>query len=354
MADELLVVEDLEKYFPVTRGIIFQKQVAAVQAVDGVSFSVKAGETLGVVGESGCGKSTMARCIMRLLDPTGGKVLFEGRDITRLSRAQMRPIRREMMMIFQDPYASLNARKRVGFIVAEALEVHRLGTDAEVKRRVQELLEVVGLNPEHYNRFPHEFSGGQRQRIGVARALAVNPKLIVCDEPVSALDVSVQAQILNLLKDLQQDFGLTYVFIAHDLNVVRHISDRVMVMYLGKVVELAERDKLYAEPKHPYTGALLSAVPIPNPEMGRQRKPVVLEGDVPSPINPPSACRFHPRCPRFHEGHCDVEEPLLTSISNGHVAACHYPLERWPLTAEEFSQSRSGRTEAKATAEAEA
>jgi oligopeptide/dipeptide ABC transporter ATP-binding protein len=306
MADDLLVVEDLEKYFPVTRGIIFQKQVASVQAVDGVSFNVKAGETLGVVGESGCGKSTMARCIMRLLDPTGGKVIFNGRDITRLSRAQMRPIRREMMMIFQDPYASLNARKRVGFIVAEALEVHKLGTDAEVKRRVQELLEVVGLNPEHYNRFPHEFSGGQRQRIGVARALAVNPKLIVCDEPVSALDVSVQAQILNLLKDLQEDFGLTYVFIAHDLNVVRHISDRVMVMYLGKVVELAERDQIYAAPKHPYTGALLSAVPIPNPEMGRLRKPVVLEGDVPSPINPPAACRFHPRCPRFHEGHCDV------------------------------------------------
>ena len=257
MADDLLVVEDLKKHFPITRGIIFQKQVAAVQAVDGISFSVKAGETLGVVGESGCGKSTMARCIMRLLDPTGGKVVFEGRYITHLSRAQMRPIRREMMMIFQDPYASLNARKRVGFIVAEALEVHKLGTDAEVKRRVQELLEVVGLNPEHYNRFPHEFSGGQRQRIGVARALAVNPKLIVCDEPVSALDVSVQAQILNLLKDLQEDFGLTYVFIAHDLNVVRHISDRVMVMYLGKVVELAERDQIYAEPKHPYTGALL-------------------------------------------------------------------------------------------------
>ena len=297
MADDLLVVEDLQKYFPITRGIIFQKQVAAVQAVDGITFSVKAGETLGVVGESGCGKSTMARCIMRLLDPTGGKVVFDGRDITHLSRAQMRPIRREMMMIFQDPYASLNARKRVGFIVAEALEVHKLGTDAEVKRRVQELLEVVGLNPEHYNRFPHEFSGGQRQRIGVARALAVNPKLIVCDEPVSALDVSVQAQILNLLKDLQEDFGLTYVFIAHDLNVVRHISDRVMVMYLGKVAELADRDQLYAAPKHPYTGALLSAVPIPNPDVGRQRKPVVLEGDVPSPINPPVGMSVPPALP---------------------------------------------------------
>ena len=333
---ELLVVEDLKKHFPVTRGILFQKQVASVKAVDGVSFTVRSGETLGVVGESGCGKSTMARCVMRLLDPTGGKVEFDGRDITRLSRTDMRPIRREMMMIFQDPYASLNARKRVGFIVAEALEVHKLGTEKEIKRRVQELLDVVGLNPEHYNRFPHEFSGGQRQRIGVARALAVNPKLIVCDEPVSALDVSVQAQILNLLKDLQRDFGLTYVFIAHDLNVVRHISDRVLVMYLGKVVELAPRDVIYREPKHPYTGALLSAVPIPNPELGRQRKPVVLQGDVPSPLNPPAACNFHPRCPRFQEGHCDVEAPPLYQFGSGHLAACHYPLESWPLTEDEM------------------
>jgi oligopeptide/dipeptide ABC transporter ATP-binding protein len=334
--NELLVVEDLQKYFTVTRGIIFQREVASVKAVDGISFTVSEGETLGVVGESGCGKSTMARCVMRLLEPTGGRIVFDGRDITKLSRSAMRPIRREMMMIFQDPYASLNPRKRVGFIVAEALEVHKLGTEAETKRRVQELLEVVGLSPEHYNRFPHEFSGGQRQRIGVARALAVNPKLIVCDEPVSALDVSVQAQILNLLKDLQRDFGLTYVFIAHDLNVVRHISDRVMVMYLGQVSELAKGTDLYREPKHPYTGALLSAVPIPDPELGRQRKPVVLEGDVPSPINPPSACRFHPRCPRFHEGHCDVEEPVLRSMGAGHLAKCHYPLEGWPLTEEEF------------------
>jgi len=336
MADDLLVVEGVEKHFPITRGIIFQKEIASVKAVDGVTFSVRPGETLGVVGESGCGKSTLARCIMRLLDPTAGRIVFDGRDITRLSRSDMRPIRREMMMIFQDPYASLNPRKRVGFIVAEALEVHKLGSDAEIKRRVQELLEVVGLNPEHYNRFPHEFSGGQRQRIGVARALAVNPKLIVCDEPVSALDVSVQAQILNLLADLQKDFGLTYVFIAHDLNVVRHISDRVMVMYLGKVAELADRNSLYTEPKHPYTGALLSAVPIPNPELGRARKPVVLEGDVPSPINPPSACHFHPRCPRFRAGHCDVDEPPLYPFGDGHVAACHYPLERWPLQEDEF------------------
>jgi oligopeptide/dipeptide ABC transporter ATP-binding protein len=341
---ELLVVEDLKKHFPVTRGIVFQKQVGAVRAVDGVSFAVREGETLGVVGESGCGKSTMARCVMRLLDPTGGRVVFDGRDITTLSRAQLRPIRREMMMIFQDPYASLNARKRVGFIVAEALEVHKLGTPSEVKRRVQELLEVVGLNPEHYNRFPHEFSGGQRQRIGVARALAVNPKLIVCDEPVSALDVSVQAQILNLLKDLQRDFGLTYVFIAHDLNVVRHISDRVLVMYLGHTVELATRQQLYGEPKHPYTGALMSAVPIPDPELGRQRKRIVLEGDVPNPINPPSACWFHPRCPRFHEGHCDVETPPLNDFGSGHLAACHYPLEKWPMTDEEMRRGASSTT----------
>jgi oligopeptide transport system ATP-binding protein len=242
-----------------------------------------------------------------------------------------------MMMVFQDPFASLNGRKRVGFIIGEALKVHGIGTEAEIKRRVQGLLDVVGLNPEHYNRFPHEFSGGQRQRIGIARALAVNPKLIVCDEPVSALDVSVQAQILNLLKDLQQEFGLTYVFIAHDLNVIRHISDRVLVMYLGHIVEMASRDQLYREPRHPYTGALLSAVPLPSPEAGRNREQLVLEGDVPNPINPPSGCWFHPRCPRFHEGRCDVEEPALQPFGHGHAAACHYPLERWPMSPAEIA-----------------
>ena len=338
---ELLVVEDLQKYFPVTRGLVFQKEVAQVKAVDGVNFTLEAGQTLGVVGESGCGKSTMARCLARLLEPTGGKIVFDGRDITHLDRSAMRPIRRDMMMVFQDPYASLNARMRVGAIVGEPLEVHGIGSDHDRKRRVQELLEVVGLNPEHYNRFPHEFSGGQRQRIGIARALAINPKLIICDEPVSALDVSVQAQILNLLKDLQKDFDLTYIFIAHDLNVVRHVSDRVMVMYLGKPVETGSRHELYAEPKHPYTGALLSAVPIADPTLGRARKQIVLTGDVPSPINPPAACRFHPRCPRFVDGKCNVDEPLMTPVpgASDHEFACHFPLERWPLDEEDFRRS---------------
>ena len=333
--NELLRVEGLQKHFPVTRGLVFQKEVGSVKAVDGVNFSLKAGETLGVVGESGCGKSTMARCVARLLEPTGGKIWFDGRDITHLDRADMRPVRRDMMMVFQDPYASLNPRKRVGSIVGEPLEVHGVGSDEERKRRVQELLEIVGLNPEHYNRFPHEFSGGQRQRIGIARALAINPKLIICDEPVSALDVSVQAQILNLLKDLQAEFGLTYIFLAHDLNVVRHISDRVMVMYLGRAVELGSRDDLYREPKHPYTGALLSAVPIADPEQGRSRKQIILEGDVPSPLNPPEACHFHPRCPRFVDGKCNVDTPELVQHGS-HLAACHFPLERWPMSEEEM------------------
>jgi peptide/nickel transport system ATP-binding protein len=332
VADELLVVEDLEKHFPVTRGIIFQKEVARVRAVDGVSLSIRKGETLGVVGESGCGKSTMARCVMRLLETTGGRITFEGQDITHLKGQSLLKVRREMMMVFQDPYASLNPRKRVGFIIGEALDVHKVGTAAENKRRVQELLDVVGLNPEHYNRFPHEFSGGQRQRIGVARALAIRPKLIVCDEPVSALDVSVQAQILNLLKHLQREFDLTYMFIAHDLDVVRHISDRVAVMYLGKIVEVGGGQALYDRPLHPYTGALLSAIPVPNPDVARARRPIVLEGDVPSPINPPNACRFHPRCPRFQPGTCDVDEPQLSAADDdGHLKACHFPLETWPM-----------------------
>jgi oligopeptide/dipeptide ABC transporter ATP-binding protein len=336
MNEEILVVENLRKHFPVSRGIVFKKQIGAVKAVDGISFTVRSGETLGVVGESGCGKSTMARCIMRLLDPTDGKIVFEGRDITRLSSAEMRPVRRDMMMIFQDPYASLNPRKRVGFIVGEALHVHEKLSELQIRRRVQELLEVVGLNPEHYNRFPHEFSGGQRQRIGIARALALSPKLIVCDEPVSALDVSVQAQILNLLKDLQRDFNLTYIFIAHDLNVVRYVSERVMVMYLGKMAEFANAKDLYDTPKHPYTGALLSAVPVPDPKLGRTRQQIVLEGDVPNPINPPSGCVFHPRCPRFHPGVCDVEDPPPFGFGQGHQAKCYYPLERWPMTADEI------------------
>ncbi len=348
MAEELLRVENVKKYFPITRGIIFQKQVAAVQAVDDVSFTVERGETFGIVGESGCGKSTLARVILRLLDPTSGSIVFEGRDISRLSRSDMRPVRREMMMIFQDPYASLNPRRRVGFIVGEALEINKMGTEREIKRRVQELLEVVGLNPEHYNRFPHEFSGGQRQRIGIARALAVNPKLIVADEPVSALDVSVQAQILNLLKDLQSEFGLTYIFIAHDLNVVRHISDRVMVMYLGKAAEITDAATLYEHPKHPYSGALLSAVPIANPKLGRARSSVVLEGDVPNPINPPNGCRFHPRCPRSQEGICDVVEPRIGLAAEGYRAACFFPLERWPLTAQEMTAVDPALVEAKA------
>jgi oligopeptide/dipeptide ABC transporter ATP-binding protein len=339
---ELLVVENLEKHFPVTSGLVFQREIGAVKAVDGVSFTVNAGETLGVVGESGCGKSTMARCVARLLQPTGGKIIFDGRDITNLNRNDMRPVRREMMMVFQDPYASLNPRKRVGSIVGEPLDVHGIGAEKDRKRRVQELLEIVGLNPEHYNRFPHEFSGGQRQRIGIARALAINPKLIICDEPVSALDVSVQAQILNLLKDLQRDFGLTYICIAHDLNVVRHVSERVMVMYLGKAVEIGSRDQLYREPKHPYSGALLSAVPIADPELGRSRKPIVLQGDVPSPLNPPQACPFHPRCPRFVDGKCNVDVPPLEPVGDDstHLAACHFPLEHWPMTEDEMRRAQ--------------
>ncbi len=297
----------------------------AVKALDGVSLTVRRGETLGIVGESGCGKSTLARVIMRLLEPTSGTVHFDGTDITHLSDGDMRRHRRELQMIFQDPYASLNPRKRVGAIVAEPLEVHGIGTDSARKRRVQELLEVVGLNPEHYNRFPHEFSGGQRQRIGIARALALRPKLIIADEPVSALDVSIQAQIINLLESLQDEFGLSFIFVAHDLGVVRHVSDRIAVMYLGKLVEGAAGAALYDNPIHPYSTALLSAVPIPDPRANAEREPLVLEGDVPSPIDPPSACRFHTRCPWASEVCSEIEPPLL-DYGSDHLAACHHPL----------------------------
>jgi peptide/nickel transport system ATP-binding protein len=324
--DDLLVVEDLRKDFPLQRSSILDRDPGVVRAVDGVSFTLRRGETLGIVGESGCGKSTLARCITRLIDPTAGRVLFEGRDITALERDAMRPLRRRLTMVFQDPFGSLNPRKRIGYIVSEPMIVHDIGTEAERRRRAQELLEIVGLNPEHYNRFPHEFSGGQRQRIGIARALAANPSLVICDEPVSALDVSVQAQILNLLKDLQRDFDLTLIFVAHDLSVVRHVADRVMVMYLGRVVELAPAAELYANPQHPYTSALLASVPIPDPELGRARERIVLAGDVPSPVDPPSACRFHPRCERFAAGVCDVDDPQLETAAPRRLVRCHYPL----------------------------
>ena len=324
MSEPIVRVRNLVKHFPVTQGIVFQRQVGAVHAVDDVSFDLHEGETLGLVGETGCGKSTTARLVTRLLDPTSGTIEYRGRDIASIPRRELKPLRREMQMIFQDPYSSLNPRKTVGTIVGEPFRIHGLDEGREWrKRRVQELMERVGLNPEHYNRFPHEFSGGQRQRIGVARALALEPKVVIADEPVSALDVSIQAQILNLLRDLQSDFGLTIVFIAHDLSVVRHMCDRVAVMYLGKIVELADNDSLYNHPRHPYTGALLSAVPVPQPG-GRHRRQV-LGGDVPSPTNPPAACRFHTRCWKCQEV-CTVEEPPLEAKAGGGEAACHFPL----------------------------
>jgi peptide/nickel transport system ATP-binding protein len=321
----LLHAEGVRKYFPIKTGIVIQHEIARVHAVDDVSFDIRAGETLGLVGESGCGKSTLGRCIVRLHELTDGTIEFEGRDISRLSRRDLRPVRREMQMVFQDPYASLNPRKRVGSIISDPLRIHGLGDGKEVRARVQELLELVGLSPEHYNRYPHEFSGGQRQRIGVARALALRPKLIVADEPVSALDVSIQAQVINLLDDLQDELSLTYMFIAHDLGVVRHVSDRIAVMYLGKIVEVSPAEELYQRPVHPYTEALLSAVPVPDPDLSAKRERIVLEGDVPSPISPPTGCRFHPRC-RYATEICATEEPPLVARGAGHLAACHHPL----------------------------
>jgi oligopeptide/dipeptide ABC transporter ATP-binding protein len=324
--EPLVRVTGVKKYFPITQGIIFQREVGRVHAVDDVDLEVFPGETLGIVGETGCGKSTLARLICRLLPVTEGTIEFDGQDITDMKGNQLRQLRREIQMIFQDPYSSLNPRKRVGAIIGDPFEIHGIADGKERKKRVQELMEVVGLNPEHYNRFPAEFSGGQRQRIGVARALALRPKLIICDEPVSALDVSIQAQVVNLLEDLQDEFKLTYLFIAHDLSVVRHVSDRVAVMYLGKVVELADAKRLYAEPKHPYSGALLSAVPVPDPDRVRERERVILLGDVPSPIDPPSGCRFHPRCPKAQQ-RCVEEEPPLERKASGDLAACHFPIE---------------------------
>jgi oligopeptide/dipeptide ABC transporter ATP-binding protein len=323
----LVKLVGVKKYFPVTRGVIFQKRIGNVHAVDGVDMEVHPGETIGLVGETGCGKSTLARVIMKLYDPTDGQLYFDGQEYTKLSRRAMRPFRREMQMIFQDPYASLNPRKTVGTIIGDPYRIHRVVARKGVKKEVQQLMELVGLNPEHYNRYPHEFSGGQRQRIGVARALALKPRLIVCDEPVSALDVSIQAQILNLLEDLQQEFHLTYIFIAHDLSVVKHVSDRIVVMYLGKFVEVAPADVLYRNPKHPYTGALMSAVPIADPDLAEHKKRIILEGDVPSPIDPPSGCRFHPRCPRAQFPTCREQVPDLLPHHPGQVAACHFPLE---------------------------
>ncbi|MGH8890713.1 MAG: ABC transporter ATP-binding protein [Acidothermaceae bacterium] len=327
--DVLVRLENVVKYFPVQSTSLFRPSREHVHAVDGVDLEIRRGETLGLVGETGCGKSTLARCVTRLFDITSGRITFDGADITSLSRRAMRPFRRDVQMIFQDPYGSLNPRRRVGSIIADPLVIHGLGDSrAERKRIVQESMELVGLNPEHYNRFPAEFSGGQRQRIGVARALALRPKLIVCDEPVSALDVSIQAQIVNLLADLQSELGLTYLFIAHDLSVVRHVSNRVAVMYLGKVVEIAESSGIYNHARHPYSKALLSAVPLPDPKMAKERDRIILVGDVPSPIDPPVGCRFHPRCPKAGQRCVDDVPPLITRLDDppGHIAACHFPV----------------------------
>jgi oligopeptide/dipeptide ABC transporter ATP-binding protein len=321
--DVLLSAEGVVKHFPLRR-----RGGAAVKAVDGVNLTVHSGETLGLVGETGCGKSTLARCLTRLQDLTAGRVVFDGRDITRLSRRQLAPVRRDIQMIFQDPYGSLNPRRRVGSIIGDPFAIHGIAEGRERRHAVQELMELVGLNPEHYNRFPAEFSGGQRQRIGVARALALRPKLVVCDEPVSALDVSIQAQVINLLDDLQAELGLTYVFISHDLSVVRHVSDRVAVMYLGHIVEQAPADELYGRPRHPYTAALLSAASVADPDLADRRQRILLTGDVPSPIDPPAGCPFHPRCPKARD-RCAVEVPALVARDDDparHLTACHFPV----------------------------
>ena len=318
----LVEVKDLFKYFPIHAGLM-SRHVADVRAVDGVSFRIEEGETLGLVGESGSGKTTIGRLLLRLLPATKGEIIFENRDVLAMNRNEIRRLRRSIQIIFQDPFASLNPRMSIGEIIAEPVRIHGIASGKAVEERVQELLSLVGLQPYHANRYPHEFSGGQRQRVGVARALAVNPRFIVCDEPVSALDVSIQAQIINLLEDLQKKLKLTYLFIAHDLSVVRHISTRVAVMYVGKIVELADRDALYERPMHPYTQALLSAIPIPDPVLEKRRKRIVLTGDIPSPVSPPPGCRFHTRCPVAFE-RCKIEEPPLREYAPGHFAACHW------------------------------
>jgi peptide/nickel transport system ATP-binding protein len=324
VSEPLLEVTDLVKHFPIKSGVLVDRVIAHVKAVDGASLTINERETVGLVGESGCGKSTLSRTIMQLTAPTSGSVRFLGEELVGRSRRSLRPIRRQMQMIFQDPYASLNPRKRVSQIIGEPMEMHGLASGRDVDKRTQELLDRVGLQPEHASRYPHEFSGGQRQRIGIARAIALQPKLIIADEPVSALDVSVQAQIVNLLKDLQDELGLSYLFVAHDLGVVRHVSNRVAVMYLGKIVESGRAADLYRQPIHPYSNALLSAVPIPDPKLNCERERLVLEGDVPSPIDPPSGCHFHTRCP-WATDQCTVDEPELSDFGSGHVAACHHP-----------------------------